>query len=136
MITYTSEKKFSQSDVESLFLSVGWHSGHFPLRLHRALLASSFVATAWEDGRLVGLVRTFDDGCMTAFVHYLLVAPDCQGKGVASSLMSMVRERYADYLYVNVMPEDSANEAFYVKQGFVRLPGAVSMQIKRDIVDC
>ena len=32
-ITYTEEKRFSQEQVQTLFLSVGWVSGEYPSRL-------------------------------------------------------------------------------------------------------
>lgn len=74
MIAYTTERKFTQEQVESLFLSIGWVSGQYPAQLYQALLHSSYVLTAWDGERLVGLIRGIDDGGMTAFLHYLLVA--------------------------------------------------------------
>lgn len=59
-ITYTEEKKFTQDEVQSLFLSVGWVSGQYPVRLYKALMHSSTVITAWDGERLVGLVRLID----------------------------------------------------------------------------
>lgn len=46
MIAYTEEKKFSKEKVQELFLSVGWISGQYPARLHKALMNSSTVLTA------------------------------------------------------------------------------------------
>ena len=59
-ITYTEEKKFTQDEVQSLFLSVGWVSGQYTVRLYKALMHSSTVITAWDGERLVGLVRLID----------------------------------------------------------------------------
>ena len=61
MVTYTEQKKFSQEDVQELFLSVGWVSGQYPTRLYKALMNSSTVFTAWDGNRMVGLVRLLDD---------------------------------------------------------------------------
>ena len=60
-ITYTEEKKFTQDEVQRLFLSVGWVSGQYPSRLYKALMHSSTVITAWDGNRLVGLVQVLDD---------------------------------------------------------------------------
>ena len=76
-IEYTDEKRFSVEDTERLFLSVGWVSGKYPQRLHKALMGSSTVFTAWDGDRLAGLVRVLDDGELTAYMHYVLVDPDC-----------------------------------------------------------
>lgn len=80
-ITFTSERKFTQAQVEELFRSIHWVSGNYPQQLYQALLHSSFVLTAWDVERLVGLVRGLDDGGMIAFLHccpyfYINVMPD------------------------------------------------------------
>lgn len=60
VITYTDEKKFTKEQTQRLFLSVGWVSGQYPERLHKALMGSSTVFSAWDGERLVGLVRVLD----------------------------------------------------------------------------
>ena len=108
-ITYTTERDFTKDDVRRLFASVGWVSADYPNHLHAALMGSSMVFSAWAGGRLAGLVRVLDDGSMTAYVHYVLVDPEYQGHGIAGHLMTMVKDHYKDYLYVEVMPEESRN---------------------------
>ena len=60
-IEYTEEKKFTKEQTQRLFRSVGWISGEYPERLHKALMGSSTVFSACHDDRLVGLVRVLDD---------------------------------------------------------------------------
>lgn len=129
MITYTKEKRFTQHQVEELFLSVGWVSGKYPEKLYEALQNSTYVLSAWDGGRLVGLVRGLDDGCMTAYLHYLLVSPDYQGQGIASGLIEHVKEHYKDFFYINLMPEESHNATFYQRHGFMTMPDGVAMQL-------
>ncbi len=129
MIEYTTECRFTQEQVESLFLSVGWVSGRYPSQLYQALLHSSYVLSAWDGERLVGLVRGIDDGGMTAFLHYLLVSPDYRRQGIASQLVEKAKEHYKDYFYLNIMPEESKNAAFYEHHGFGTMPDGVAMQI-------
>lgn len=95
-ITYTDEKKFTKEQTQQLFRSVGWVSGEYPERLHKALMGSSTVFSAWDGDRLVG----------------------------------MVKERYRDYLYIEVMPEESKNATFYQKHGFSIMEDGVAMQIR------
>ena len=128
-IKYTSEKNFKVEEVQALFLSVGWVSGQYPNRLYKALQNSSTVFTAWDHDKLVGLVRVLDDSEMLAYVHYVLVDPHYQGKGIASHLIEMVKEKYQDYLYIEVMPEESKNASFYEKHGFHIMEDGVAMQI-------
>lgn len=129
MIQYTEEKKFTQKQVEELFLSVGWVSGQYPERLYQALMHSSTVFTAWSNDQLVGLLRVLDDGGMMAYVHYVLVNPKYQGQGIAGHLVNLMKEKYADYFYIEVMPEESKNASFYEKFGFKVMSDGVPMQI-------
>lgn len=129
MIEYTEERKFTQKQVEELFLSIGWVSGRYPTQLYRALQHSSFVLSAWDGEQLVGLIRGIDDGGMTAFLHYLLVSPDYQHQGIASQLVERAKEHYRDFFYINVMPEESSNAHFYERHGFQVMPDGVAMQI-------
>ena len=50
MIKYTEEQTFTQDQVQELFKSVGWISAEYPQRLHKALMNSQTVLTAWDGG--------------------------------------------------------------------------------------
>ncbi len=128
MITYTTEKNFTVEQVQELFLSVGWVSGQYPTRLHKALMHSDYVITAWDENQLVGLVRAIDDSEMVAYVHYVLVDPQYHGQGIASEMMARLKEHYQNYLYIEVMPEESKNATFYQKHGFSIMEDGVAMQ--------
>lgn len=118
MLKYTEEKKFTQEQIQELFLSVNWISGNYPEQLYKALMNSSTVLTVWDNEKLVGLTRVLDDSAMLAQIHYVLVHPDYQGRGIAGKMMEYVKEKYKDFFYIDVMPEDKKNVPFYVKHGF------------------
>jgi len=128
-ITYTEEKIFTQAQVQQLFLSVGWVSGQYPARLHKALLHSSTVITAWDGNRLIGLVRLLDDSELVAYMHYVLVDPEYHGMGIAGNMINMVKEKYKNYLYIEIMPEESKNASFYEQHGFQVMEDGVAMQL-------
>ena len=129
MLIYTEEKKFTKEQVQQLFLAVNWVSGKYPERLYKALMNSSTVLTVWDDEKLVGLTRVLDDTEMLAQIHYVLVHPDYQGKGIAGSMIERIKEKYRDFLYIEVMPEDKANVPFYVKHGFSVMENGAAIQI-------
>ena len=66
----------------------------------------------------MGLARAIDDSEMLAYMHYVLVHPDYHGRGIAGTLVDMMKEKYKDYLYIEMMPEERKNAAFYEKHGF------------------
>ena len=129
MLIYTEEKKFTKEQVEQLFLAVNWVSGKYPERLYKALMNSSTVLTVWDDEKLVGLNRVLDDTEMLAQIHYVLVHPDYQGKGIAGSMIERIKEKYMDFLYIEGMPEDKANVPFYEKHGFSVMENGAAIQI-------
>lgn len=129
MLIYTEEKKFTKEQIQQLFLAVNWVSGKYPERLYKALMNSSTVLTVWDDEKLAGLTRVLDDTEMLAQIHYVLVHPDYQGKGIAGSMIERIKEKYRNFLYIEGMPEDKANVPFYVKHGFSVMENGAAIQI-------
>lgn len=129
MFKYTEEKFFTKEQVQELFLSVNWVSGNYPERLYKALMNSSTVLTAWDDEKLVGLVRVLDDTEMLAQIHYVLVHPDYQGRGIAGKMLEHIKEKYKDFLYLEAMPADKNNVPFYQKHGFTVMENGAAIQI-------
>lgn len=129
MFRYTEEKIFTQEQVQQLFLSVNWISGNYPERLYKALMHSSTVLTVWDGETLVGLARVLDDTEMLAQIHYVLVRPDYQGKGIAGKMIEYIKEKYKNFLYIEAMPEDKNNVSFYTKHGFSVMENGAAIQI-------
>ncbi|MBO7383469.1 MAG: GNAT family N-acetyltransferase, partial [Fibrobacter sp.] len=102
-ITYKDTHDFSEQDLKDLFLSVEWSSGHFPDKLVIAMKNFKTVISAWDDDKLVGMICAMDDGIMNAYMHYLLVRPEYQGKGIGKVLVDKVHEIYKDYLRIVVV---------------------------------
>lgn len=44
-------------------------------------------------------------------------------------MVTLIKEKYKDYLYLEIMPEESKNAAFYKKHGFHVMQDGVPMQI-------
>ncbi len=118
-IIYKDIHDFSKEELEDLFLSVKWSSGHYPEKLVVAMKNFETVYSAWDGDKLIGMICAMDDGIMTAYVHYLLVNPDYHGNKIGRTLVKMVKEKYSDYLrIVLVAYNDELN--FYENCGFKR----------------
>lgn len=88
------------------------------------------TATAWDGPRLVGLARALDDGELVAYLHYVLVDPAYQGQGIASGLIAQMKERFRNYLYLEVMPQgEQERPPLNERQGFTLMQDGVAMQI-------
>ncbi len=116
-IEYSSVHEFSREELEALFLSVEWSSGHFPDKLVIAMKNFGTVFSAWDNGKLIGLICAMDDGIMTAYVHYLLVSPEYQGLKIGKTLVEMIKEHYKDYLRIALIAYND-ELGFYEKCGF------------------
>lgn len=116
-IEYKSIKKFSTKDLKELFLSVEWSSGHYPDKLVEAMKNTGSVFSAWDNGKLIGLISSMDDGSMNAYVHYLLVEPAYQGRGIGKQLVEIMKKHYESYLRIILIAYDK-EVRFYKNCGF------------------
>jgi len=116
-IIFKETKELKPADLQDLFLSVEWSSGHYPEKLAVAMQNSSTVYTAWSGDQLVGLINVLDDGVMTAYVHYLLINPAFQGKGIGTKLVNYVSTKYKDFLRIVLIAYDKETP-FYKSLGF------------------
>lgn len=117
MIEYKDIHDFTPQQLERLFLSVDWSSGHFPDKLSAAMKNYETVYSAWDGDKLVGMICSMDDGVMTAYVHYLLVDPDYHGQTIGRTLVDMTKQKYKDYLRVLLVAYKNETH-FYEQCGF------------------
>lgn len=117
-ITYREDRKFDKSELEKLFLSVDWVSGKYPDKLLKALQNCETVFSAYDDGKLIGLISAVDDGELMAYIHYLLVLPEYQSRGVGKSLLKKMTDRYKEYLHVFLIAENKELVSYYESQDF------------------
>lgn len=127
-IAYKDIRDFTEEQLQDLFLSVEWSSGHFPDKLVVAMQNFKTVISAWDGDRLVGMICAMDDGIMTAYVHYLLVNPDYHGHTIGRTLVDKVKEKYEDYLRIVVVAYNDELH-FYENCGFVKADDASPMFI-------
>jgi len=127
-ITYKNTKDFTAGELEELFLSVEWSSGHYPERLVVAMKNSDAVYSAWDGDKLVGLANALSDGSMTAYIHYMLVRPEYQSKGVGRELLRRMAEKYKDTLRI-VLVAYEKEAAFYERCGFKKGKDSIPMFI-------
>lgn len=117
-IVYKNIKNFDESDIKKLFSTVNWQASRHLDKVALCLENMSKVISAWEGDKLVGLCCSLDDGVMTAYIHYLLVLPEYQNKGIGTTLLKKTLAEYESFFRVELIAEKSAVE-YYEKLGFV-----------------
>lgn len=125
-IHYSQTRELSPEDLQNLFLSVEWDSGNHPEQLARAMRGTHRVFTAWDKGLLVGLASAISDGAMTAYVQYLVVRPEHQGRGIGSALLRRLLDEYRDLPRTALIAYEDKT-GFYEKCGFTLGAGKAPM---------
>ncbi|WP_334116182.1 GNAT family N-acetyltransferase [Ligilactobacillus sp.] len=79
--------KINKNELIELYKSVGWTADVNNIDNLRKGMKKSYVIAAYEDKKLIGLVRALSDYATVVYVQDLLVASDYQGRRVGKSLM-------------------------------------------------
>ena len=127
-IQYSETRDIALDSILGLYRACQWSSAEKPEMLHRALLSSHSLVTAWEDDRLVGLGNAISDGHMVVYYPHLLVHPELQGRGIGTRLMNMLMARYEGF-HQHMLVADGRAIDFYRKCGFERAGQTQSMWI-------
>lgn len=117
-ITYVRTKVFGSRDLAELFHSVGWEKDTPPKDLKTAMLNATRVIAACDGTKLVGLIRSMDDGVWSANIDCLVVHADYCGNGIGSALVSAMLDDLKNVMCISVSPNESANVGFYERFGF------------------
>ena len=88
MIHFSDDRKPTKDQVIDLYRSVAWSSADKPDALHKGLLASHSLVTAWDTDALVGLGNAISDGHLVVYFPHMVVRPDYQGRGIGTELMT------------------------------------------------
>lgn len=119
-IEYKNQKDIPCDELYRLFLSVGWAKESNTTQtmidnFNVGFLNSTFVFSAWADGRLVGCVRALSDLHFRSVIYDLAVHPEYQHKGIGKELVRRcINEcKHSEWLVAT----DKAKE-FYEKLGF------------------
>ncbi|RSJ31648.1 GNAT family N-acetyltransferase [Streptococcus gordonii] len=122
MIRYACNPRLDFAAVLDLYASVGWSNyTNRPQQLEQAFHQSLFVMAAYDEDKLVGLIRAVGDGLTIVFIQDLLVYPHYQRQGIGRSLLEQTLKRFKDVYQIQLATELSdKNLAFYQELGFRR----------------
>jgi len=118
-IEYRETRELPLESVLALYRANGWSAADKPELLHKALLASHSLITAWDGARLIGLGNAISDGYLVVYYSHLLVLPEYQGRGIGRELMQRLLARYRGF-HQHVLIADGRSLDFYRKCGFER----------------
>lgn len=112
--------KYNEAEILPLYQAVGWTNyTEKPEMLKKAFAGAMIVLAAWEDNKLVGILRAVGDGASILYVQDILVYPEYQRRGIGKKLLYTTLQRY-NTVYQTVLMTDNTPKtiAFYQNCGF------------------
>lgn len=114
---YTEYKK---EEILHLYHSVGWlNYTQNPEMLKGAYKHSLKIIGAYDEDKLVGIIRVVGDGYSIIYIQDILVLPEYQHQGIGTLLMKKVLDDYK-HVYQKTLLTDYAEKSicFYKSVGF------------------
>ena len=114
-------RQYDEREILLLYASVGWAAyTDQPETLRRGFENSLLTLAAYEENRLIGVLRAVGDGQTIVFVQDLLILPEYQRRGVGTALLRELLARYPQVRQIELTADDSPSLlAFYRQAGFV-----------------
>lgn len=127
-IRYDDQRKDLPCDqLHYLFKSAGWADGSETDEMRKnfnlPFINSTLVISAWEDKRLVGVVRVLSDKVIRSVIYDLVVDPEFQGRGIGKELIKRSIGHYPHTEWLVQTTDKIAS--YYEKIGFTRYEDVV-----------
>lgn len=120
-IRYDKQRKDLPCDqLHYLFKSAGWSDGsetdEMKNNFNLPFINSTLVISAWENKRLVGVVRVLSDKVIRSVIYDLVVDPEFQGSGIGKEL---IKRSIAHYPHTEWLVQTTEKIANYYEKNRV-----------------
>lgn len=111
---------FQLEEITNLYQSVGWTNYLERISVLEDAYANSLcVIGAYDNEKLVGIIRAVGDGQTIVFVQDIIVLPEYQRKGIGTKLLKTVVEKYKNVYQMELLTDNTEKtKAFYRSVGF------------------
>lgn len=82
--------------------------------LHYAIKNSDYVVTAWEDDKLIGLLRSSGDHIFTQYVNNFLIADAYVSRGIASRVLDLYLQETGDVEDIYIISGRKVTQSFTI----------------------
>jgi len=111
---------------------VGWQNPPSP-KIHLELMKNSnkiVLAVDSDNGKIIGFITAITDGVLSAYIPFLEVLPDYQGRGIGQELVRRMLEKLNSLYMVDIVC-DPELQPFYVRFGMKPAIGMMLRNYKR-----
>ena len=108
-------------EIMNLYEDAEWYAyTKDRIRLKNAIDNSLKVLTAWNNHKLVDLIRVVGDNHTIIYIQDILVLKEYQGQGIGSKLLNLILEKYKSIRQIVLMTDNTKETiGFYKKNGMV-----------------
>lgn len=113
-------KKYNEKEIVNLYQSVGWANYvNHPTMLKNAYANSLKILGAYENEKLLGIVRVVGDGHSIIFIQDILVLPEYQRLGIGTALLKEILDMYQNVYQKSLLTDNTEKTIqFYKSVGF------------------
>lgn len=127
MLHLKKNKNISFPELKDLFEQCNTESKDIIAFVYSGFKKASHVVSIYDNKKLIGVIRSCDDGSWSANIDFLLVHKDYRNKGIGTKLVKELLKDIGSIFYITVAT-DIKLLSFYEKFGFIE--NGISMQIK------
>ena len=111
---------FQLEEITNLYQSVGWTKYLERISVLEDAYANSLcVIGAYDNEKLVGIIRAVGDGLTIVFIQDIIIQPEYQRKGIGTKLLKAVMDKYSDVYQMELLTDNTEKtKAFYRSIGF------------------
>ena len=111
---------YNEPEILALYQSVGWSNyTNNPQMLKDAYSNSLKILGAYQNEKLIGIIRVVGDGHSVVFIQDLLVYPEYQRQGVGTALLKQILLDYKHVYQKHLLTENTEKTIqFYQSLGF------------------
>ena len=112
---------YNESEILNLYKSVGWiNYTSNPKMLKDAYANSLRILGAYENEKLIGIIRVVGDGYSVVFIQDVLVYPEYQRQGIGTALLKQILQDYKHVYQKHLLTENTEKTIlFYKSLGFI-----------------
>ncbi|MGL4736924.1 MAG: GNAT family N-acetyltransferase [Cellulosilyticaceae bacterium] len=110
-------EQYKENEILALYNSVGWvNYTNNPQMLRNAYKGSLAIVGAYEDEKLVGIIRVVGDGHSIIYIQDIIVLPEYQRRGIGSLMLKEILSVYAHVYQKILLTDNQPNTVAFYKQ--------------------